>query len=68
MSDPELGDTWCAGVPVALSEFPDPRPRPRRPAGADTAAVLAELARAAAAQRRAGRRPAPGRSRTWPSR
>jgi crotonobetainyl-CoA:carnitine CoA-transferase CaiB-like acyl-CoA transferase len=44
VSDPELGDTWCAGVPVALSEFPGPRPRARRPAGADTAAVLAELA------------------------
>jgi crotonobetainyl-CoA:carnitine CoA-transferase CaiB-like acyl-CoA transferase len=44
VSDPELGDTWCAGVPVALSEFPGPRPRARRPAGADTADVLAELA------------------------
>jgi crotonobetainyl-CoA:carnitine CoA-transferase CaiB-like acyl-CoA transferase len=47
VSDPEFGDTWCAGVPVALSEFPGPRPRPRRPAGADTADVLAELASAA---------------------
>jgi crotonobetainyl-CoA:carnitine CoA-transferase CaiB-like acyl-CoA transferase len=46
VSDPELGSTWCAGVPVALSEFPRPRPRPRRPAGADTAGVLAELAAA----------------------
>jgi crotonobetainyl-CoA:carnitine CoA-transferase CaiB-like acyl-CoA transferase len=44
VNDPELGDIWCAGVPVALSEFPRPRPRPRRPAGADTADVLAELA------------------------
>ncbi|HEY6493006.1 MAG TPA: CoA transferase [Trebonia sp.] len=44
VSDPELGDLWCAGVPVVLSDFPDPRPRPRRPAGADTAEVLAELA------------------------
>jgi crotonobetainyl-CoA:carnitine CoA-transferase CaiB-like acyl-CoA transferase len=44
VSDPELGDTWCAGVPVALSEFPGPRPRARRPVGADTADVLAELA------------------------
>jgi crotonobetainyl-CoA:carnitine CoA-transferase CaiB-like acyl-CoA transferase len=44
VNDPELGDIWCAGVPVALSEFPRPRPRPRRPAGADTADVLADLA------------------------
>ena len=44
VSDPELGDIWCAGVPVGLSEFPEPRLRPRRPPGADTAAVLAELA------------------------
>jgi len=44
VTDPELGAIWCAGVPVALSEFPDPAVRPRRPAGADTAAVLAELA------------------------
>jgi len=43
VTDPELGAIWCAGVPVALSEFPDPPLRPRRPAGADTAAVLAEL-------------------------
>ena len=43
VADPELGDIWCAGVPVGLSDFPDPRPRPRRPAGADTAEVLAEL-------------------------
>jgi crotonobetainyl-CoA:carnitine CoA-transferase CaiB-like acyl-CoA transferase len=46
VTDPELGAIWCAGVPVLLSEFPDPRPRPRRPAGADTAEVLAELAQA----------------------
>jgi crotonobetainyl-CoA:carnitine CoA-transferase CaiB-like acyl-CoA transferase len=46
VTDPELGAVWCAGVPVLLSEFPDPRPRPRRLAGADTAAVLAELAQA----------------------
>jgi crotonobetainyl-CoA:carnitine CoA-transferase CaiB-like acyl-CoA transferase len=46
VTDPELGAIWCAGVPVLLSDFPDPRPRPRRPAGADTAAVLAELAQA----------------------
>jgi len=44
VTDPEFGAIWSAGVPVLLSEFPDPRPRPRRPAGADTAAVLAELA------------------------
>jgi crotonobetainyl-CoA:carnitine CoA-transferase CaiB-like acyl-CoA transferase len=43
VTDPELGAIWCAGLPVALSEFPDPPVRPRRPAGADTAAVLAEL-------------------------
>ena len=41
VTDPELGDIWCAGLPVALSEFPDPAVRPRRLAGADTAAVLA---------------------------
>jgi len=44
VTDPELGPIWCAGVPVGLSDFPDPDVRPRRPAGADTAAVLAELA------------------------
>jgi len=43
VTDPELGDVWCAGVPVGLSDFPDPRSRPRRPAGADTVEVLAEL-------------------------
>jgi crotonobetainyl-CoA:carnitine CoA-transferase CaiB-like acyl-CoA transferase len=43
VSDPELGDTWCAGVPVALSDFPGRHPRPRRPAGADTADILAGL-------------------------
>jgi crotonobetainyl-CoA:carnitine CoA-transferase CaiB-like acyl-CoA transferase len=43
ITDPELGAIWCAGVPVALSDFPDPPLRPRRPAGADTAAVLADL-------------------------
>ena len=43
VTDPELGAIWCAGLPVALSEFPDLPLRPRRPAGADTAAVLAEL-------------------------
>jgi crotonobetainyl-CoA:carnitine CoA-transferase CaiB-like acyl-CoA transferase len=43
VTDPELGAIWCAGLPVALSEFPDPPVRPRRPAGTDTAAVLAEL-------------------------
>lgn len=46
LDDPGLGAVWCAGVPVLLSDFPDPRPRPRRLAGADTAAVLAELAQA----------------------
>ena len=44
VTDPELGPIWCAGLPVALSEFPDPQIEPRRPAGADTADVLAELA------------------------
>jgi crotonobetainyl-CoA:carnitine CoA-transferase CaiB-like acyl-CoA transferase len=43
VTDPELGAIWCAGLPVALSEFPDPPLRPRRTAGADTAAVLADL-------------------------
>jgi crotonobetainyl-CoA:carnitine CoA-transferase CaiB-like acyl-CoA transferase len=43
VTDPGLGDLWCAGVPVLLSDFPDPRPRPRRLPGADTAEVLAEL-------------------------
>ena len=44
VADPELGPIWCAGVPVALSEFPEPAVRPRRVAGADTPEVLAELA------------------------
>jgi len=44
VADPELGSIWCAGLPVALSEFPGPQPAPRRLPGADTDAVLAELA------------------------
>ncbi|MGH3301426.1 MAG: CaiB/BaiF CoA transferase family protein [Streptosporangiaceae bacterium] len=44
VTDPELGSLWCAGIPVALSEYPDPQPAPRRLPGADTADVLAELA------------------------
>jgi len=44
VTDPEFGPMWCAGVPVALGEFPDPAVQPRRGAGADTAAVLDELA------------------------
>jgi crotonobetainyl-CoA:carnitine CoA-transferase CaiB-like acyl-CoA transferase len=44
VTDPEFGPMWCAGIPVALSDFPDPEVRPRRAAGADTADVLAELA------------------------
>ena len=44
VTDPEFGPIWCAGVPVALSEFPAPAVQPRRAAGADTADVLAELA------------------------
>src|SRR6202042_609926 len=35
-----------AGIPVALSDFPHPRPRARKTPGADTADVLAELAAA----------------------
>ncbi len=44
VADPEFGPLWCAGVPVALSEYPDPQPAPRRLADADTDDVLAELA------------------------
>ncbi len=44
VTDPELGPIWCAGVPIALSEFPNPPVQARRPAGADTADVLRELA------------------------
>ena len=58
VTDPEFGAIWCAGVPVLLSEFPDPRPRPRQPAGADTAAVLAELGRAQPARGAPGTAPA----------
>ena len=58
VADPELGPVWCAGVPVALSEFPGPPARPRRPAGADTAAVLAELPGLTAREPAAG--PEPG--------
>jgi crotonobetainyl-CoA:carnitine CoA-transferase CaiB-like acyl-CoA transferase len=43
VDDPELGETWTAGIPVALSDFPHPRPRPRKAPGADTADILAEL-------------------------
>jgi crotonobetainyl-CoA:carnitine CoA-transferase CaiB-like acyl-CoA transferase len=43
VTDPDLGPLWCAGLPVALSDFPDPRPEPRRLPGADTNDVLAEL-------------------------
>ncbi len=44
VDDPELGSIWCAGRPVTLSAFADPLAGPRRLPGADTAAVLAELA------------------------
>jgi len=44
VTDPEFGPIWCAGVPVALSDFPDRVVQPRRAAGADTADVVAELA------------------------
>ena len=63
VTDPELGDTWCAGVPVLLSDFPAPAPGPRRPAGADTAAVLAELAQAPAPAREPDPAPGPGPAR-----
>jgi crotonobetainyl-CoA:carnitine CoA-transferase CaiB-like acyl-CoA transferase len=42
--DPEFGPLWCAGVPVALSDFPDPQPAPRHLPGAHTDDLLAELA------------------------
>lgn len=58
VADPELGDLWCAGVPVLLSDFPEPRPRARRLPGADTAAVLAELDALPARETAAG--PEPG--------
>ncbi len=45
VQDPELGALWCAGLPVSLSAFPGPVTRPRHLPGADTRAVLAELAR-----------------------
>lgn len=45
VTDPELGDLWCAGVPVLLGDFPRPRPVPRRLPAAGTAGVLAELDR-----------------------
>jgi crotonobetainyl-CoA:carnitine CoA-transferase CaiB-like acyl-CoA transferase len=57
VTDPEFGPMWCAGVPVALSEFPDPAVRPRRTAGADTADVLAELAHTRPRQARPGPEP-----------
>jgi crotonobetainyl-CoA:carnitine CoA-transferase CaiB-like acyl-CoA transferase len=57
VTDPELGPIWCAGLPVSLSEFPAPRVEPRRPAGADTAAVLAELASLAPREHAAGPEP-----------
>ena len=44
VADPEFGPLWCAGLPVALSSYPDPQPAPRRLPGADTDDVLAELA------------------------
>ena len=70
VTDPEFGALWSAGVPVLLSEFPDPRSRPRRPAGADTAAVLAELAGAPAPAGPARGAPGPALAgrRPWPSR
>jgi crotonobetainyl-CoA:carnitine CoA-transferase CaiB-like acyl-CoA transferase len=46
VTDPELGEIWCAGLPVTLSEFADQPVEPRRLAGADTADVLAALAAA----------------------
>ncbi len=44
IADPEFGPLWCAGLPVALSEYPGSEPAPRRLPGADTDDVLAELA------------------------
>jgi crotonobetainyl-CoA:carnitine CoA-transferase CaiB-like acyl-CoA transferase len=44
VTDPELGPIWCAGLPVWLSAFPDPKFEPRRLPGAGTLEVLAELA------------------------
>jgi crotonobetainyl-CoA:carnitine CoA-transferase CaiB-like acyl-CoA transferase len=49
VTDPGLGETWTAGIPVALSDFPAPQPRPRRLPGADTADILAELGAAPSA-------------------
>ena len=57
LTDPELGPIWCAGLPVALSEFPDPLIEPRRLAGADTADVLAELAQLSPRELAAGTEP-----------
>ncbi len=45
VEDPEFGPLWCAGLPVSLSAFSAPVIRPRQLPGADTRAVLAELAR-----------------------
>jgi len=44
VEDPELGPIWCAGLPVWLSAFPDPRFEPRELPGSGTVEVLAELA------------------------
>ncbi len=57
LTDPEFGPLWCAGVPVALSEYPGPLPGPRRLPGADTADVLAELAARPARKVTAGQEP-----------
>ncbi len=44
VEDPELGPIWCAGLPVWLGAFPDPKVEPRRLPGQDTLEVLAEVA------------------------
>ena len=43
LPDPEVGLTYQAGYPIAMSLTPPATPGPRRPLDADRAAVLAEL-------------------------
>jgi crotonobetainyl-CoA:carnitine CoA-transferase CaiB-like acyl-CoA transferase len=44
VEDPEFGRIWCAGLPVWLSAFAEPKPEPRDLPGSGTFEVLAELA------------------------
>jgi len=44
VEDPDLGPIWCAGLPVWLSAFPDPKFEPRERPGASTSEVLAQRA------------------------